>query len=826
MGAETGKLLVVSNADSSAEICDLLEGMGYAEIATGDGGDDTVTLYEKMEPDVVVLCADLDHGDAQALVASMRGLPHGQIAKVVLIGEEHGPIRNALDAADFGVDRFVGRPLAPKALGFAVRTCVEAAAFHRESLGVEALVAAEKKPEEVTAPETAPASETSARAPMFRAMKTPPPFVADAVGRRVDEAVDMAIEDFVNDAIGALGDLVATDPLMTQTSEPPADAWEEPPPPAPREPTLILSGGGAAPPPAVDPTPVVPVKDTDRTDRNFVGSEIAPSRDQDGHPVDDEVDALVGSFSDDLAGGLDDDFDERFTDDMAYDPGTSPSPEDALASADLDDDAEPTGTASATATGGMFARELRRKMSQMAERLFPGRAERAAPLDVGVAHGHKTEIDLTSIGVDAAALLGEDGHPYDEISAEETFPDVPEPVSSRAIPQEVSSSESMRASSSVSKAESQLSVADAEETTARRSAPKGDTSSGELSASENDVASLIARLFAAKFTGRVTFRQPPAEKSIQFDQGRPVFATSNLPHDRMGDLLYREGKITRAQHARSRELVAESGRRMGEILIEMGFLKRRELLPAVRRHIEDIIYSLFSWDSGEFIVAAGELSLTEKIRLSRHPAALILEGVRRKYGEELLTRRLGSPASIVAVSERSKLNPIVAAADLSRAERAAIGTFDGEKCLEEVAEASDLALLNVYQLAFGLVILGVAEVARRGDEEELDVDSVRPPTLVGETDLAIDRQRVMAKYALVGESDYFALLGVRRDASSFEIKRAYEAARRDYASESFPAEVRDDLDDQIEEINQLLEEAYQVLRSESLRASYLTNLRD
>jgi hypothetical protein len=180
----------------------------------------------------------------------------------------------------------------------------------------------------------------------------------------------------------------------------------------------------------------------------------------------------------------------------------------------------------------------------------------------------------------------------------------------------------------------------------------------------------------------------------------------------------------------------------------------------------------------------------------------------------------------VAVNERSKLNPIIAAADLSRAERGAIATFDGEKSLEEVVDASGLPLLGVYQLAFGLVVLGAAEVARRGDEEEIGVDAVRPPTLVGETDLAIDRQRVMAKYALVAESDYFALLGVRRDASSFEIKRAYEAARRDYASDSFPGEVREDLDDQIEEINELLEEAYQVLRSESLRASYLANLRD
>src|SRR6185295_2920363 len=152
---------------------------------------------------------------------------------------------------------------------------------------------------------------------------------------------------------------------------------------------------------------------------------------------------------------------------------------------------------------------------------------------------------------------------------------------------------------------------------------------------EEDVAGLIARLHRERYNGRVTLRRGDAEKSLFFEEGRPVFATSNLPHDRMGDLLYREGKITREQHARSREIVAETGRRMGEILVEMGFLKRRELLPAVRRHVEDIVYSLFAWDSGAYGTSPGDGGARdEKIRLAAHPTAIVLEGIRRKIGLE------------------------------------------------------------------------------------------------------------------------------------------------------------------------------------------------
>ena len=71
----------------------------------------------------------------------------------------------------------------------------------------------------------------------------------------------------------------------------------------------------------------------------------------------------------------------------------------------------------------------------------------------------------------------------------------------------------------------------------------------------------------------------------------------------MGELLVREGKITAAQYERCQAVVAESGRRMGEILVDFGYLKRRELLPAVRRHVEDIVYSLFGWDRGTYHIA-------------------------------------------------------------------------------------------------------------------------------------------------------------------------------------------------------------------------------
>src|SRR5688500_18260113 len=113
-GTPTPRLLLVSRPSDAEEMAGALLGAAFWASSFAAGGDDTLTLYEEPAPDVVVLSASLDQGDARSLASAMRSAPHGARLRIVLVGDAGGPIRNALDAADFEVDRFVGRPLSPK----------------------------------------------------------------------------------------------------------------------------------------------------------------------------------------------------------------------------------------------------------------------------------------------------------------------------------------------------------------------------------------------------------------------------------------------------------------------------------------------------------------------------------------------------------------------------------------------------------------------------------------------------------------------------------------------------------------------------------------
>jgi DnaJ-class molecular chaperone len=92
------------------------------------------------------------------------------------------------------------------------------------------------------------------------------------------------------------------------------------------------------------------------------------------------------------------------------------------------------------------------------------------------------------------------------------------------------------------------------------------------------------------------------------------------------------------------------------------------------------------------------------------------------------------------------------------------------------------------------------------DWDPLDADAVRA--------------RVAARVSLVEEGDYFALLGVARDATNYDLRRAYTTLRRSFDPGAVLTAATVDLKDDVDSILEVLEEAYDVLRDPVRRERY------
>lgn len=745
---------------------------GPVEVVVDHGGDDALARFIRRRPDVVVITATLETGDARSMVDALRAeVPRGSLG-VVLLGDEQGPVRTALDALDFAADRFVAAPVSGKSLRFAVGQCLELVATARKT-------GAATQPRVYVDPSWGRVAE-GARSEGG----------ADAASQRLATAeIDAALASPEASEATALRSETASDvPSWQHSYGSGASAVPE------REPTLILGGRAAVRPP--DSTPPLQIAERGQDHEPWQHfAEVRPVAVAEAEGVVAPVPSANGAH-------------EVPRDDaVVFDTATRSPPAaaapltEAFAANEVAIEASPRVASHVAAlpvveSGSEFAAQLRAKMSQLADRLFAG-----APLPTGgqvvvaPTHGHDSDIDVGALAHEPA------------------LPDGATELMSGGGMVSVGTGlhESEGRAANTTNAPAWVEPRERSGTT-----PPG------LTLGSFDVPSLILRCHRNGLTGRLLFRIERTELVLYFDEGRPVFAGSNQPSDRMGKMLCREGKITPAQLQAAEVQVGKSGRRMGETLVDLGFLKRRELLPAVRRHLEDLCFAMFGLREATYAIIADPVAVVERIRLARAVATLVVEGIRRKYDAATLAR-LGYDARTAAeLLDREKTAALLASLDAAPAERAAVADCDGVRDVVTLAALHSVPASGLLALLYGLSVLGLCVL--RGGHGAIDEEIEEGSVLVGAGDLAIDRARVLARAQLVAEADYFALLGVRRDATSFEIQRAFDTVRRDFAAEAFAPELRRELADELRQIAEVIDEALWVLGDDTMRGTYLAHI--
>lgn len=353
------------------------------------------------------------------------------------------------------------------------------------------------------------------------------------------------------------------------------------------------------------------------------------------------------------------------------------------------------------------------------------------------------------------------------------------------------------------------------------------------SLADSDVAALFGRIAAEELTGWLTFRRGGVEKAIVFEGGAPVLAGSNQPEDRMGEMLVRQGRLSAEQQSRSTQILLATGRRLGVVLVEMGLIRPSELGPLVRRHYEEIIYSLFAWELGDWTLEPDRPEKEETVLLEQPAAAVLLEGIRRKYSAPRLLARLGGAGRVFRLPGGRGTSERLEQMALTDDERIVVPLFDGVRSLAEIRSLVSVADQTLWALAWSLSVLRQLETVQPAgiDDELSSLETAgNGSTVAGvgvvaadaalAADASLDRARVLARYSLVQEGDYFQVLGVGRDASPQEIRRAHQTLTRELGAGALAAAVVGELGKELSAIRVVLDEALRVLDDGELRMRY------
>jgi hypothetical protein len=125
--------------------------------------------------------------------------------------------------------------------------------------------------------------------------------------------------------------------------------------------------------------------------------------------------------------------------------------------------------------------------------------------------------------------------------------------------------------------------------------------------------SLMYSILSHRETGVLTLTGDTAEKSVYIQAGRPVFATSSDRGDRLGQVLFRAGKVSLEGLVDSIEVSINSGKRLGTILVENGQIEPHDLIEGVQTQIRNIVCGLFRWTRGRYRYQPGPLPSDEMI---------------------------------------------------------------------------------------------------------------------------------------------------------------------------------------------------------------------
>jgi len=249
-------------------------------------------------------------------------------------------------------------------------------------------------------------------------------------------------------------------------------------------------------------------------------------------------------------------------------------------------------------------------------------------------------------------------------------------------------------------------------------APEGATPigpAGELR--DVQVPELLWQLHRSNRTGCLLVQRGDVIKQLWLTQGQPVFARSNQSSDRLTDRLLTRGLLSRAQYDAAQNLIAaRDGKRIGELLIEAGLIRQRDLNESLCEHLLRMLDSMFLWVDGSYQFEA-DVVCAEPLTLTTPTAAIIMGGARHRIPLKRLWESLGDRDQRPQLSDADRSEAgraaLTAELQLEPSEVSWLAQLDGSRTLSAMLNDWDADEHELISLIYTLKMMDRLELVTR-----------------------------------------------------------------------------------------------------------------
>lgn len=231
------------------------------------------------------------------------------------------------------------------------------------------------------------------------------------------------------------------------------------------------------------------------------------------------------------------------------------------------------------------------------------------------------------------------------------------------------------------------------------------------SLSEKALPEMLSAIDRFRVPGVIEVSRAEVVKRIYLREGSVLHASSSDLRDSLGAFLLRCGKLTEEQYNATNDLLSEQDKRYGVLLVEQGLLSPSEIYHAIRKQIEEIVWSLFYWQDGEVTFSIGDFEASQRVHIQLPMRQVILNGIKRAPNAKALVARLGRKETVFEPCYQTE--EVIEAA-LESADQRLLSLVDGRRTLYEICTHGPYSAAENAKLMYAFHVLQLVRLGTEG----------------------------------------------------------------------------------------------------------------
>ncbi len=237
-----------------------------------------------------------------------------------------------------------------------------------------------------------------------------------------------------------------------------------------------------------------------------------------------------------------------------------------------------------------------------------------------------------------------------------------------------------------------------------------------------EIFQLIA---SSRKSGTLGIQRDDSIVMVYLKDGDVIYSYGPRQTFHLGKLLRDRGVIndTQLEKAIREQAKNNNSKRLGEILIAHHCIDRADLEKVVKNQVEELLYSLLSWETGSFKFYEGQFPTDEEITVKISVENIILEGLRRIDEKNMVMETLPDLDAVYTISSAQAGRSRDVAMEATEWNLMAL--VDGHRSLEQICKISPFNRDDTLKKLARLSLAGIiTKTDRKPDMQNVNLEKI------------------------------------------------------------------------------------------------------